>query len=284
MDRAESVSTVNVTRAIALYPSRVFLQWDVQSDESGMFFVDVMRAGGPEGPWEPMATGLQDAYNYVDETFAAPVAGGSRTREPLSLFSLARSVYYLVQVTPPSGLGAMFSSLPTPVEPGLDRRTRLLKRKLLRDLSMAFKLQGVPLALLKRRRWGTRCPVCWDKTLNESTIEHCGTCFGTSFLGGFWTPVRAFGRREAAAVQTSLTSHGESDVKIADFILLDYPALTYKDLVVDLRSNDRYEVQRTSPTEMRGVTVHQKLVSSLLARTSIEYRVPVDPTTTPALY
>lgn len=274
------MSLVTIVRSTALYPSAVFLQWNVQSDESGDFWVDVFRAGGPDGPWETLASGLREAYNFVDADFNKPSGG-----ESVNLFSLSRDVYYKVTVTPPSGSANAFSSDPTPIEPGLDKRTRLLKRKLLRDLAVGFKrLNGVPFAVLKRRRWGPRCPDCFDETLHEAAIEHCKTCFGTSFEGGYWAPTQIRGRREVAPVQTNLTSHGESDVKIADFIILDYPHLEYKDIVVDLRRNERYEVQRVTPTELKGVPVHQKLVASLLGHSSIEYFVRVDPHTTPPLY
>lgn len=281
------MSSVSITRTTALYPTKVFVQWDVSSDESGAFFVDVFRAGGPAGPWESIAVGLREAYNFVDEAFSLPPSPPSNAngREPVNLFSLSREIFYKVTVTPPSGGAAAFSSPAVPVEPGLDKRTRLLKRKLLRDLSVGFRrLNGVPLSLLKRRRWGSRCPVCWDQVLREATQEHCLTCFGTGFEGGYWSPVRVRGRREAATVQTQLSAHGETDVKYADYILLDFPRLEYKDVVVDLRSGDRYEVQRMTPTELKGVTVHQKLTASLLGRNAIEYEVPVDLIENPGLY
>lgn len=281
------MSSVAITRTTALYPTRVFIQWDVQSDESGPFLVDVFRAGGPAGPWEAVAEGLREAYNFVDDRFDLPPSPPSNAngREPVTLFSLSRDVFYTVTVTPPSGTSAAFSSRPVSVEPGLDKRTRLLKRKLLRDLSVGFRrLNGVPLSLLKRRRWGPRCPACWDPTLREATREHCPTCFGTGFEGGYWAPIRVRGRREAATVQTQLSAHGETDVEFADFILLDFPRLEYKDVVIDLRSGDRYEVQRMTPTELKGVTVHQKLTASLLGRNSVEYEVPVDLVESPGLY
>lgn len=280
------MSTVSLTRTTALFPSRVFLQWDVQSDESGVFFVDVFRAGGPDGPWEPIAVALRDGYNFIDQVFNQPyIRPPSNPRDSVNLFSLSRDIYYMVTVVPPSGMANAFSSAPTPVEPGLDKRTRLLKRKLLRDLAVGFRrLNGVPLAVLKRRRWGVRCPTCWDPTLNESVHEHCPTCFGTSFKDGYWAPTQIRGRREVAPVQTNLTAHGESDLQLPDFIVLDYPHLAFKDVVIDLRTNERYEVQRVTPTQLKGVIVHQKFAASLLSHSSAEYLVSVDPTTTPSIY
>ncbi len=272
------MGNVAITRTTALYPSAVFLQWDLRADEAGPHLVDVARAGAPAGPWEPVATSLPDAYHFLDNEFgSSPPTNPSESRVGPNLFSLSREVYYQVRAPPPSGAANAFASAPVPVEPGLDVRTRLFKRKILRDEATAFRyLNGVPLVVLKRRRWGTRCPECYDPVTRESTLEHCPVCFGTSFQGGYWAPVAIRGRKSAAPVQSQLTAHGESDVKTVTFTVLDYPHLEHKDLVVDLRRNDRYEVQIVTPTELKGVTVHQALTASLLGRNAIEYRVPVN--------
>ncbi len=280
------MAEARITRTTALFPTAVFVQWDIQSEETGPFFVDIARAEGPDGPWESLATGLRDAYHYLDKAFnLPPPAPGTPGREGLNLFSLARVIYYQVTVTPPSGSANMFSSDPTPVEPGLDNRTRLLKRKILHDQAVGYKrLNGVPLIVLKRRRWGDRCPECYDPVTKEATLEHCTACYGTAFLGGYWAPTLIRGRREAAAVESNVTAHGDSDIKLADFNVLDYPLIEYKDIIVDLVRNDRYQVLRVHATELKSVTVHQKLTASLLGRNSIEYKLLVDPTATPPLY
>ncbi len=280
------MGSIAITRTTALYPSAVFLQWDLRTDEAGPHLVDVARAGAPAGPWEPVATSLPDAYHFLDDRFnLPPPPRPTDIGVGLNLFSLSREVYYRVTATPPSGAVNAFASVPTPIEPGLDVRTRLFKRKILRDEATAFRhLNGVPLVVLKRRRWGTRCPECFDPVTRESTLEHCPVCFGTSFQGGYWAPVSIRGRKSAAPVQTQLTAHGDSDVKTVTFAILDYPHVEYKDVVVDLRRNDLYEVQIVTPTELKGVTVHQALTASLLGRNSIEYRVPLDVATSAALY
>lgn len=280
------MASVNVTRTTALFPSAVFIQWDLVPDENGVHLVDVFRAGAPSGPWQQLASSLPDAFHYLDDKFnLPPPEKPTDLHSGLNFFALNRTVYYMVTVTPPSGSANAFSSQPTIIEPGLDTRTRLFKRKILRDESIAFRnLNGVPLAALKRRHWGTRCRDCYDEGLREGTMEHCRTCYGTTFEKGYWAPVVIRGRRTPGPVQQQMTAHGDSDIRSVIFIVLDYPALEKKDMLVDLRRNERYLVEMVSPTELKGVTVHQTITASHVSRSSVEYDVLVDPVTTPPLY
>lgn len=277
---------VEITRTTALYPSAVFIQWDFVPEESGTYLVDVFRSGGPQGPWQILASSLADAFHFVDDKFNLPPPElPTDVHEGLNFFSLARTVYYMVTVTPPSGSANAFSSAPTVIEPGLDMRTRLFKRKILRDESVAFRnLNGVPIAALKRRHWGTRCRDCYDEGLREGTMEHCRTCYGTTFEGGYWTPIIIRGRRSPAPVQQQMSAHGDSDLRSVVFVVLDYPQLEKKDILIDLRRNERYIIEMVSPTELKGVTVHQTIHASHVTRSAVEYNVPVDPNTTPPLY
>jgi hypothetical protein len=280
------MATVTITRTTALFPRAVFVQWDIDPDrgDGGTFIVNVYRAGSPGGPWELIGASLRDAYHFLDKNFNLPPSPKSTdAHEGVNLFSLSRDIYYQVVVTPPSGV--QFISAPTPVEPGLDARTRLFKRKILRDESIAFRrLNGIAIIVLKRRHWGTRCRACWDPVTNEGTREHCRTCYGTTFEGGYWAPVLIRGRRTPGAVETQIAAHGETEVKAVNFIVLDYPHLEYKDILVDLRRNDRFRIERVTPTELKTVAVHQTCACSELGRNSVEYDVPVDPDTTPSLY
>jgi len=281
------MASARIVRTTALYPSAVFIQWEIDSDESGPLYVDVARSASPTGPWEIIALGLLDAYNFIDNKFNLPPAPASNRfgREGLNFFSLSRAVYYQITVTPPSGSANAFVSSPTPLEPGLDRRTRLFKRKILHDESVGFRfLNGVQLIILKRRRWGNRCPDCYDPVTAQATQEHCLRCFGTAFDGGYWAPVLVHGRRESGTVETNMASEGDRELKLNDFNILDYPLVDYKDIIIDLIRDDRYQVHRAHSSELRSVPVHQKIATSLLSRSSIEYSIHVDPVNVPPLY
>lgn len=278
---------VIITRTTPLYPSAIFIQWDIQEPtESGVYIVDIERAGSPNGPYEMLASAQKNTFHFLDDlTQNKPSPDPGVDEEGANLFSLQRDIYYKITVTPPSGKVNAFQSAPTPIELNLDKRTRLLKRKILHDESIAFKhLNGIRLMVLKRKHWGDRCTECYDALTREVLKEHCTVCFGTSFEDGFWAPVEILGRIAPAPTQTQIAPHGKVEVKTTRITILDYPHIQEGDIIVDLRSNDRYYVQLVTTTELKKVVVHQVANISLLPRSSVEYEVPIDPDTAPSLY
>jgi hypothetical protein len=156
---------------------------------------------------------------------------------------------------------------------------------MLRDLAIGLKkLNGGPVALLKRQRWGPRCTKCYDKYTKENVRSNCTTCFGTGFSPGYHAPVGTMLRRSPSAVETATAPEGKVDVNVLQMWLLDAPAVEADDVIVFLRDNRRFLVTKMLPTELTTVTVHQKLIATELNRSSIEFRIPVDPTRIPPLF
>jgi len=278
--------SVIINKTTPLFPASIFIQWTIDPfNETGDVLVDVERSGGPEGPWERIATDLVNTYHYLDDKFNEPAPDEDEIREGVNLFSLSRQIYYRIIATPPSGELNSVASSPTPIEPGLPTKLRLLKRKLLRDLTVGLnKLNGIPLAVLKRKHWGTRCQDCWDPVTSEGLLEHCSNCYGTTFEGGYWNPVIIRGRIDESPIQTQTTGHGKSDVRVANFTMPEYPLVEESDILVDLRNNNRWLVKMTGKTSLQTVVVHQRITLSLLARDTVQYEFKVDPNTTPPLY
>jgi hypothetical protein len=278
---------VEVTRTTPIYRSPqdtgIFLQWVVhEPGSSAITNIKIERSGSPEGPFELVIDKLTGAhFHFFDNLRHVPVSV-SGTRENLNFLSLTRHVYYQLSVTNAAGETA---TTIREVDPTLPTRQRLLKRKILRDEGLAFrKLNGVELAVLKRRHWGERCTVCFDKLTKKVTNSKCMTCYGTGFTGGYFTPIRIMGRFGATNVQTQITPQGNADVGKSRVIILDYPQIEVYDFIVDVRANKRYVVETVHQTELRTVTVHQELTVSEVSRDSIEYRIPVNTDNAPVIY
>lgn len=273
--------SIEITRLLPLFPRGVFLQWDLRNaTEVGAYSFDVFRSGSPEGPWEQRLAGGIDVYNYSDVLPTTPTAGVGDVNQ----LSLTRGIFYKVVVTPPSGCDNQ-AFVVSEVEPRLDGKQRLLKRKILRDESMAFKkLNGVEVAVVKRMHWGPRCTKCFDKYTKEVVRSNCTTCFGTGFAPGYFAPILTLGRRGTLPASKQVAPQGVAEFRPTQVTLLDIPKVEPDDVLVFLKDNRRFVVKVVLQTELRTVGVHQKLEVSELARSSIEYRLIVDPVRLPPLF
>ena len=273
--------TIEITRLLPLFPRGVFLQWDlVNPTETGVFVFDVYRSGSPEGPWEALIASAANILNYSDvlPTTSTQDAGA------VNQLSLTRGIFYRVVATPPSGTASAVEVV-SAVEPRLDGQQRLLKRKILRDESLTFKkLNGVEIAVCKRMHWGPRCTVCWDKTTKTVTRANCSTCFGTGFTPGFFAPILTLGRRGTLPAAKQLAPQGIAEYRPTQVTILDAPKVEPDDVLVFLKDNKRFIVKAVIQTELKTVGVHQKLEVSELARSSVEYRIAVDPSRIPPLF
>lgn len=273
--------TVEITRLLPLFPRGVFFQWDLLNPtETGSFQFDVYRSGSPEGPWEPLLLGGADIYNYSD---VLPSTSTQATGD-INQLSLTRGIFYRVVVTPPSGCDNAVEVVSV-VEPRLDGKQRLLKRKILRDESLTFKkLNGVEIAVVKRMHWGPRCTKCWDKTTKAVTRANCTTCYGTGFSPGYFAPILTLGRRGTLPAAKQIAPQGIAEYRPTQVTILDAPKVEPDDVLVFLKDNKRFVVKAVLQTELKTVGVHQKLEVSEIARSSIEYRLVVDPSRIPPLF
>jgi hypothetical protein len=273
--------SVSFNRTLPLFPNGTFLQWELAGAvESGSYLASVFRSGSPGGSWDLLVDSSPDINSFTDRF---PLPASPITTDPNQL-SLSRGLFYRVRVVPPSG-SSTAAEIVSAVEPLLTGRQRLVRRKILRDeYVMLSRLNGVEMAVLKRKHWGQRCPKCFDPYTGESMRGSCTACFGTTFTGGFFDPIVTWAKRSPVPVQVALSPEGKAETALTGITTLDAPAVRDDDLLVFLRDNRRFLVRRVLPTELRTVTVHQRLEVSELARSDVLYRVPVDFQAAPRLF
>ena len=272
-----------IRNVVALFPRRVFLQWDLTDPtETGSYTFTVERSGSSNGPWEALATGAQNTYNYIDDLTQAD---GDSPDTP-HLFSLQRQIYYRVTAIPPSGCANQAVSIVHGIEPEIPPVQRGLRRKLRYEEYRLWKAySGVQVALLKRRSWGDRCTTCYDALTRTVLHEHCSVCYGTSFVGGYWDPVITFARIHPPHNITAQTTQRDTNESSQHLLtLLDVPSLEDGDLIVEIETNQRHIVRRQTQTELKRRSVHQQVTTSLLQRGAVEYEIPVDFRTSPQIF
>jgi len=284
----------------------VRMQWDLEEvGESGVFNFVVERSGSPGGPWTVISTSLPDTYTFDDTLNDAETA---------NTLSLQRDIYYRIKAIPPSGiLNAVYSPIVNmeglsehtmlPEEPGnperpipsaqfemtpqvniykypndrMDIRRRLYKRALMRNMYLMLRrLNGIKFALLKRRHFGTRCTNCYDPISRTVLITGCPTCYGTSWTGGYFTPIEILGRivRGTGGGQTQLSPQTKDDINTEHIQTLDFPRIEEGDLLVAKEVNRRYIVKGQYAPSLKVVITHQTLTCTEIARMAPEFSIP----------
>jgi len=271
-----SGSSVQITRVLSVAPYGYFVQWTVRKPSSGSYRFTLLRSGGPNGPWEPVAVDLTDTYFCIDR-FDAPGEPGSRRPNQLALF---RQFFYRLVMTDPAG---QQDDDVADTDPRLDRNMMRAWRRATHDFDLTLRYHGRPCAILKRRRWGVRCPKCSDAVLREGIKSTCTVCWATGFVGGYWTPAIVQAHRLSGDLASQNTPEQRSDSNSTRVQLKHFPEVERDDVLVFLHDNRRFNIEKVSQPEISNRTTHQLCMTSELDHGSILYRLKVDTAENPLL-
>lgn len=232
------------------------IQWEVVASAAGAgpFNFSIKRSGSVTGPWEDAATNIGNIYTYTDTT---PLLVGND-----------KIVYYQV-------VSGTFTSRIVSSMMALPRQKFLIWRKIINDEKiMLSKGNGVPVVVLKRRHWGPRCPVCIDPKTLRILVKRCLACFGTSFTGGYFSPVPTVGKIAPSSPGTDFTTDTSvPEVETANMFLHPYPLVRRGDIIVEPDTNIRWEIVSEQPTEILRNPVHQDINISRLPPADLIYEL-----------
>jgi len=272
---------LEITRFAALFPYGYFVQWSMSSippEESGTFAFTLERSGGPNGPWTKILD-ANDQYAFSDRFDA--IESTADELQPNSL-RLYQEVYYRVTCTTPTG--KVLTDVEETGSHAPSRKMMQYLRKGQRDFRLTLKYNGTPVALLKKRRWGVRCPKCFDKGTKEVARPNCPVCWSTGFVGGYWEPFYTKARRNVSSNTSTITPAQKSDANDASFWLPDYPSLERDDLIVSFSDQRRFRVDVSIETNIQLNTVHQEVTALQLPNDHPMLRYPFNFDSFPPVY
>jgi hypothetical protein len=232
------------------------LQWTVVASAAGAgpFNFTVLRSGSPTGSFETVASSLGDVYTYRDTT---PLLVGND-----------KVVYYQI-------VSGAFSSRVVSSMMALPRQKFLIWRKIINDEKvMLSKGNGIPVAIFKRKHWGPRCTTCIDPKTLRILVKNCLSCFGTTFEGGYFSPVPTLAKIAPSAPGTDFTTDTSvPEVEAANMFLHPFPLVRRGDIVVEPATNIRWEIVSEQPTEILRNPVHQDINISRLPPADLIYHL-----------
>ena len=142
-----------------------------------------------------------------------------------------------------------------------------------REWILLSKFSGVKSLFFRRKKWGERCTECWNPDTNRVMKDHCHTCFGTSFQGGYWPGIQTSVQYEQTPNDLAFQYFGKFELNQISAWTIAFPEIDDLDLILRLSDWKMYRIEKMIPTELQTVTVRQLMQINELDKSSIEYNL-----------
>ena len=271
--------TLFISRISHLHPDSAYIEWElnetrVLEDKIPVYEYNIYRSQAESGPWDLLNDAPTTDLFYLDSE--------------INNFSLHRTYYYKIQANSTNlNTPEILESRPTSELShyrGLQRRRYLEQQKIKRDKRVQLFMVSSERYILKRKHYGERCNVCFDPVSNTSILNKCFTCYGTSFVGGYYNPIRVLVENSQEQVLKEVTEHGYSEIITSNILIQDVPRITRDDLVYDPINNRMWKIIGVTQTLLNKVPSSQTLNLTELSHDSIEYQISIDPNAILNLY
>jgi len=245
--------------------SRVLISWKLQPTSQNLknlkFYVD--RGESPTEFTQLNTVGLSPfgLYEYVDLT--------------ANTFDINKVYYYRVRaVEELNGLTVQtFTSIETTWDGNLDFVGMYVVEEHLFELRW---VDGIPAMIYKKIRDGEYCTECWDTVLKRVTKSNCRTCYGTGRTGGYYPPYEAWMKFESDPKVEQVADWGRRQMGQTDILFTNYPLLSVDDIIVELKPNKFWKVERVTTPEKNRTTVLQMARLNQVNPADIEYKIEVN--------
>lgn len=181
--------------------------------------------------------------------------------------------YFTVECIYPDG--KVYRSFPMVPAVGMPNWHRLRQKDIFRRESILLdKFVGIESIIWNPKYTGRRCTECWDKVHLKITNDHCETCYGTSYEGGFDTGMRTKLQYTSIDQQSTVSYQGRIEPITISAWTVAFP-LIHPDAII-LRVGDRrvFTVEgHQGSTEMLTNTQRQNFVLKELGRDAIENKL-----------
>lgn len=149
-----------------------------------------------------------------------------------------------------------------------DNRAREINR---REWVLLRKFSGMDATILRRMKHGQRCPTCWDTVTKKVTVDHCPTCYGVGFNGGYLSGMKTKIQFDARIENQQYSYFGKFEANQIGAWTIAYPDIQPNDLILRHGDLKVYRVEQIQNTELLGNPVRQIMRITELAKDKVEY-------------
>lgn len=143
-----------------------------------------------------------------------------------------------------------------------------------REAILLDRFTGVETVVFNRKRRGLRCTECWDPLHEKVTKEHCDTCYGVSYEGGYDTGMRTKLQYSSIDPQSTFSYQGKEENIMLSAWGLPFPLLHPGSIILRVGDRRVFRVEaHQGSTEMLTNVQRQNVVLKELSRDSIENKL-----------
>ena len=253
-----SVETSYISvRVYPLFYKKIIIEWSIPAMWGNCTF-NVYRTDVDDGPWTKINTTPLSSTNFLEDV---------ETQD----FSKFHKTYYRVEVRMPAPDNRYIKS---PIATWENKRTNLMEiraREITRrETILLDKFTGIDTIIFRRKYFGERCPKCYNKDIEKVTQDHCTTCYGTSFEGGYFPGILSKVCYEISPNNTTLTYLGKMETNQTSGWTISYPAVMTLDLILRVPDFRLFRIESVNSTELQTVQVRQLFQLIELSKDSVE--------------
>jgi hypothetical protein len=142
-----------------------------------------------------------------------------------------------------------------------------------REYWLLSRFAGISSYLFRRKNYGRRCTTCWNPVTEQVTRDNCPNCIGTSFEGGYWTPVKIFLQYDPTPNNLVKDYVGQDEENIITAWTISMPDIRLGDILIRDNSWEGYEITKIQTTELQGNVVRQILTLTQLSKGAVEFQL-----------
>jgi hypothetical protein len=236
---------------------RAGLIWTIPSDWGSVVF-NVYAAPTEKG-----------VFTKLNQT---PLASPQFTDVKIETYSKYESRWYVVEAVFPDT--RTVQSVPTTwdnVGTGfVNLRIQEIQR---REWLLLRKFVGVQTLLFRRKVYGKRCPECYNEDTKRLNKDHCLTCYGTSWEGGYYDPMSTLMQYDPTPNDLTLSYAGKMEPNQIQAWTIAYPEILDLDLIFRVPDRKVYRVDKMVTTELTTKLVRQTAILTEISKESIEHKL-----------
>jgi len=133
--------------------------------------------------------------------------------------------------------------------------------------------------IFPKKKSGQRCKLCYDEVAQRRVRSNCATCYDTSWVGGYNSPVQSYGMIVSPNEQTIHANFGDVQNENTTMLLGNYPEISEGDLIIEAE-NIRWRVASSiAKVKKSRALIRQQAAIHRVPTGDIEYKIPLNLTT-----